>query len=120
MVCSASRSPRVDIDYSRVVPGGGCGRLADHGDEVAGLNDVAHRHADLADGAVDFGEDRDLHLHRLQQHHDVALADLVAFVHNDFEHAGHDFGANILGHSHPTHFGHRRRLAVKLMYIEPQ
>ncbi len=37
---------------------------------------------------------------------DVALVDLIAFVDNDFENAGHDLGANILGHHHPTLFGH--------------
>jgi hypothetical protein len=31
---------------------------------------------------------------------------LVALADNDFEHAGHDLGSNILGHLHPTRFGH--------------
>ena len=49
-----------------------------------------------------FGQHRDLHLHGLEEYHGVALADLVAFVDDDFEHAGHNLRANILGHLHPT------------------
>src|SRR5689334_5808489 len=74
---------------------------ADHRDEVAGLDDIANGHTHLADGARYFGQHRNLHLHRLQQHQGVALADLIALVNNDLEHTGYDLGANILGHLHP-------------------
>ena len=47
-----------------------------------------------------------LHLHRLQQHQGVALTDLIAFVHHDLEHTGHDLGANVLGHLHPIQSGY--------------
>ena len=50
---------------------------------------------------ADLGQHRDLHLHRLQQHQGVALADLIALVNHDLEHTGHDLRANILGHLHP-------------------
>ena len=77
--------------------------LADDRDQVAGLDHVTDRDADLADGAGDLGEHRDLHLHRLQQHQGVAFTDLIALADHDLEHTGHDLGANILGHLHPTH-----------------
>ena len=34
----------------------------------------------------------------------VTLTDLIALVNHDFEHTGHDLGANILGHLHPNSF----------------
>src|SRR4051812_1942986 len=79
--------------------------LADHCDEVTGLDDVAYGHTDLADRPGHLGDHRDLHLHRLQQHQGVALTDLIALVHHDLEHTGHDLRANILGHLHPIHIG---------------
>src|ERR1700754_1756353 len=97
MVCSASRSPRVDIGHYS---------LADHRDEVTGLDDIANGHTHLADRACHFRQHGDFHLHRLQQHHGVALADLVALVNHDLEHTGHDLGANILGHLHPFRLLH--------------
>ena len=42
----------------------------------------------------------------LQQHQGVALTDLIALVHHDLEHTGHDLGANILGHFHPFRLLH--------------
>src|ERR1700710_1654850 len=101
MVCSASRSPRVDIRCDSARPWG-AGALADHGDEIAGLDDVTDRDADRGHRSGDFSEHRDLHLHRLQKYDGVPLADLIALAHHDLEHTGHDLGANILGHLHPT------------------
>ena len=52
----------------------------EHGDlhqDVALLDDVAGRDLDRAHGAGRLGEHRDLHLHRLQQHHGVADRDRV-------------------------------------------
>src|SRR5262245_26738966 len=98
MVCSASRSPRVDMGYYSA---DASDASADHRDEVAGLDDIANGHAHLADSACDLGEHGDLHLHRLQQHQGFALTDLVALMNHDLKHTGYDLGANILGHLHP-------------------
>jgi hypothetical protein len=42
----------------------------------------------------------------VKKHQGVALTDLVALANYHLKHAGHDLGANILGHFHP-HFWYR-------------
>jgi hypothetical protein len=40
----------------------------------------------LGDHAGAFGQDRDLHLHRLEDHQGVTVVDLIAFLRDDLPH----------------------------------
>ena len=79
----------------------GVGDIADDGDEIAGLDDVADVNADRGHRSGYLGEHRNLHLHGFQEDDGVALVDVVAFADHDLEHTGHDLSANVLGHLHP-------------------
>jgi GntR family transcriptional regulator len=54
------------------------GGLADLGDEVAFLDDVALGDMQAGERACGFGQDRDLHLHRLQDDQGVTVIDVIA------------------------------------------
>src|SRR5262249_3210384 len=58
----------------------------EHYEDVAFADRLALLAADLLDGAVVLGLDRDLHLHRLEDHHRVPVLDLVADRDLDFPH----------------------------------
>ena len=62
------------------------GSSLDDGDQVAFLDDVALGHGQLGQGAVALGEDRDLHLHRLQDDQRVAVLPPVALGGHDLPH----------------------------------
>src|SRR5271165_5934210 len=61
-------------------------RLADDGDQVPFLDHVALRDVHLGDHARAFGQDRDLHLHRLEDHQGVTVVDVIAFRRNHLPH----------------------------------
>src|SRR5271166_1491742 len=64
-----------------------CSRqLADDRDQVAFLDHLALRDVHLGDHAGAFGQDRDLHLHRLQDHQGVTVVDVIAFRGNHLPH----------------------------------
>jgi len=70
----------------------------DDSDEVVLLHHVAFLDGDLGERSGGLGEHRDLHLHGLEDHHGVALADELALVANDLQHIGHHLGVDLLGH----------------------
>ena len=61
-------------------------RLADAGDQVAFLDHVALGDVHLGDHAGAFGQDRDLHLHRLEDHQGVTVVDVIAFRRDHLPH----------------------------------
>jgi very-short-patch-repair endonuclease len=70
----------------------------DGGDEVALLDHVALVHGDLAHCAGDLADHRYLHLHRLEDHQRVSVADLVTGRGDDLPDIGHHLGPDLLGH----------------------
>src|SRR3954454_20621573 len=73
-------------------------RSADDGDQVALLHHVPLVDGQLGEGAIGLGDDRDLHLHRLEDHQGVALGDGVARLGDDLPDVGHHLGADLVGH----------------------
>src|SRR5215212_9431537 len=77
--------------------GSGVMRLLEDDEDVALLHRLALLDADLLDGAGVLGLDGHLHLHRLEDHHRVALVDLIAGLHLDLPARSGDVGGNV-GH----------------------
>src|SRR5690349_9233601 len=78
--------------------------LADFGEKVALLNDVAFHHLDR-DGALVLGDHGDLHLHGLKDEQGVPVLHRVPVSHNDLPDVGDHFRAD-LGHDGSSHSSH--------------
>ena len=61
-------------------------RSGDDGDQVALLDDVALGDVHLGDNARPLGQDRDLHLHRLEDHQGVTVVDVITFRRDHLPH----------------------------------
>src|SRR5580692_9182177 len=75
----------------------------DDGDQVAFLDYVAFGDVHAGDRAGAFGDDRDLHLHRLEDDQGVAVVDLITFGRDHFPHVRDHLRADL---------SHRRLLSV--------
>src|SRR5438045_8706107 len=73
--------------------------LPDNRDQVALLDDVTLVDRELLDHSVGLRDDRDLHLHRIEDDRRVALGHLAPLVGDHLPHVGHHLGADLLGHS---------------------
>jgi hypothetical protein len=70
-------------------------RSADDGDEVAFLDDVALGHVHGGNDAGAFGQDRDFHLHGLEDDQGVAVIDMITFCRDHLPHVRDHLGADL-------------------------
>src|SRR3979411_561821 len=105
------RSGSTPSAYRRLAGAGAvlAGPILEDGDRLPLLDHLALPDQDLADGARHRGGDRDLHLHRLEDHQRVVLLDLLADLGDDLPQVADQLRLD-LGHTVPPIFAERLRV----------
>jgi hypothetical protein len=71
----------------------------DHDQRIAVVDHITFRNHDLRNRPGHVGEDRNLHLHRLQDHHSVVGCHLLAQLDLDFHHGRDELGDDGMAHA---------------------